>query len=930
MRPLTVLLLCAILTGGSSQISCDPTQLQPDEDSEPGSQFGYSVALSSTETCACIGAPFDSRRGENAGAVYCTRNPLHIDHFFLIYAREPVPGAMCGTAIATVNNKAFVSCPGAEPPTGGSGITYVFEHSGSVWNEVQTLRPNRNTLGLLQSTILSASPGGVFMAAPVASEYVLHGFNEASVSGFDTEPIISTNQVGFRFRVTEPGLVLKELGFPALTELTPYGIRVRDDLTNAVIAQVEFTPLLGQGWRFEELEQEVALREGATYTIAVHNIDFLTGGIFIDPECAFDVVGVELVESLTCTECVSIGNPNASPFPDTPVSDCFVIDLGIMLSGSVKVLNNIDNTFVVTQRLAAPAADVDMTSEFPKDVQVNGNFAIVGAPEVANHGVAYVYRKDENTGLWMLEARLTAIQPLEGDEFGYDVSIREVGDDGLGNDAIAVVGAPGRHGIGSAYVYVHSIADGLWHAVADLNNCITENPVDRFGSSVGVTGDLVLVGSDVGSRICRFEQNRTGPNQWATTGPLVADNHIPGDKFGSVIMFLDDRLIVGASGDDSAYLYDSGQIVPTPDPTDVPTPSPTQPAPQLVATYPADGDIDIGLPLNAIMLQFDCPVERGFDAEINIHSVLTGRMRESLSVQEGDDIAINGNLVTISLLASTIHRTAEVYSVHIDANAFQSIGGLPLEGDLDWQFATESTMPEIYRHGSLDNVRVDTRINLPSTWDTTDDETLAQYRVDVENAVGARHSRINEMRIRDDDGSCPDSECPNGQRSMGLSFVFLASESDTMKSPMALADDLNMQLHNNDKETTIYEGDVAMYSSTDLSATALVTAAPSNLLPLYAIIILVVGGVIVLITVGYCTQKKRKKKTPIMDYRPIGRFGGTVDECCVESVVDYFPREDLQSAISAASSDHREHRKKNNFDSPNRISRSRSEMEVAH
>ncbi len=77
---------------------------------------------------------------------------------------------------------------------------------------------------------------------------------------------------------------------------------------------------------------------------------------------------------------------------------------------------------------------------------------------------------------------------------------------------------------------------------------------DRFGYSVSISGDTVVVGaseddSSTGSAYV-FERNQTGADNWRQVAKLTASDGAAGDRFGISVSISGDTVVVGARLDD--------------------------------------------------------------------------------------------------------------------------------------------------------------------------------------------------------------------------------------------------------------------------------------------------------------------------------------------------------------------------------------------
>jgi len=207
---------------------------------------------------------------------------------------------------------------------------------------------------------------------------------------------------------------------------------------------------------------------------------------------------------------------------------------------------------------------------FGWSIAVSGDTAVVGAPgHTSSQGRAFVYKRlgFPCVNCWALQGSALALStPAPNDKFGNSVAIA--------GDTI-VVGAPGRTISGRVYVFAR--AGTTWSQQAELT---ASHPLigGQFGSSVAVAveGNTVVVGSP--GRAYVFA--RSGTN-WLQQAQLTAIRPDAGDNFGASVAMWDDRVVVGAYGEDSnatgvngnqadnsaigsgaAYMFMPGAIVP--------------------------------------------------------------------------------------------------------------------------------------------------------------------------------------------------------------------------------------------------------------------------------------------------------------------------------------------------------------------------------
>ncbi len=204
--------------------------------------------------------------------------------------------------------------------------------------------------------------------------------------------------------------------------------------------------------------------------------------------------------------------------------------------------------------------------EFGISVSVEGNTVVVGANGAAGFtGSAYVFVKPSTGWASATEtAKLTASDGARSNGFGWSVSVDR--------DTL-VVGADrdddNGSNSGSAYVFVKPSTG--WASATETAKLTASDGAaeDRFGSSVSVDGDTVVVGaygdddsgSDSGSAYV-FLQPSAGWADATETAKLTASDGAGEDYFGRSVSVDEDTVVVGAWGDDdngpdsgSAYVF---------------------------------------------------------------------------------------------------------------------------------------------------------------------------------------------------------------------------------------------------------------------------------------------------------------------------------------------------------------------------------------
>ena len=233
------------------------------------------------------------------------------------------------------------------------------------------------------------------------------------------------------------------------------------------------------------------------------------------------------------------------------------------------------------------------------------------------------------------QAKLTASDAAAGDRFGLSVSIE--GD-------TAVIGAHFDDDAGSlsgsAYVFVRSA--GIWSQQAKLT-AGDAAAGDRFGVSVSIEGDTVVVGAfldgDAGfASGSAYVFVRSGTS-WTQQAKLTASDAAIEDQFGFSVSIEGDTAVVGAFADDdagsfsgSAYVFELAELTP-------------QEAIQVLV-----GDV--------IALNLKTGIENSLDAKLDA------------VVQAIDDLNQNNDVAAINSLQAFINSVEAQRGIHItDAQA---------------------------------------------------------------------------------------------------------------------------------------------------------------------------------------------------------------------------------------------------------------------
>ncbi len=197
-----------------------------------------------------------------------------------------------------------------------------------------------------------------------------------------------------------------------------------------------------------------------------------------------------------------------------------------------------------TETAKLTASDGAAADEFGISVAVHGDIAVIGArQDDTRNGSAYVFTRV--SGVWSQEAKLIASDGAANDEFGISVAV-----DG---DTILVGAHQNDSNKGGAYVFTK--VSGVWKHVAKLT-ADDGAANDEFGISVAVDGDTIVVGAhqdddkdDLSGSAYVFTRDSAGG--WRQREKLTASDGEAGDRYGYSVGVSGDTVVVGAYSDDS-------------------------------------------------------------------------------------------------------------------------------------------------------------------------------------------------------------------------------------------------------------------------------------------------------------------------------------------------------------------------------------------
>lgn len=221
------------------------------------------------------------------------------------------------------------------------------------------------------------------------------------------------------------------------------------------------------------------------------------------------------------------------------------------------------------------ASDRDSGDEFGISTDLDGDYAIVGAyhhdqpqsfgSDKSNAGAAYIYKRTQGgADNWGQVATLKASDFNTNDRFGISVTISgDYAVVGAHNEDENTTGGSTLADAGAVYVFKRTQGgtDG-WGQIKKLV-ASDRGAGDRFGNSIALDGDYLLVGAESedentagGSTLTSagaaymFKRTQGGTDSWGQIKKLVASDRATNDRFGISVAISSDYALVGADKED--------------------------------------------------------------------------------------------------------------------------------------------------------------------------------------------------------------------------------------------------------------------------------------------------------------------------------------------------------------------------------------------
>ena len=248
--------------------------------------------------------------------------------------------------------------------------------------------------------------------------------------------------------------------------------------------------------------------------------------------------------------CIDAGG-NSSSYSNEPLPNGGIINLGAY--GNTQYASKAWGTRdELAKLLASDGAAGDLFGQ----VSISGDYAIIGAYHDDDNGTdsgsAYIFKW--NGSSWTQQAKLTASDGAEGDDFGISVSIS-------GDYAIVGAQADDDNGTSTGSAYIFNRDGTSWNQQAKLvgSDC---DEWDWSGNIVAIDGDYALVGASgqAGKKGAVYVFKRDGTS-WSQQAKLTASDGEALDSFGYGLAIDGDYVAIGAKRWDPPIIWeDTGRV----------------------------------------------------------------------------------------------------------------------------------------------------------------------------------------------------------------------------------------------------------------------------------------------------------------------------------------------------------------------------------
>ncbi len=467
--------------------------------------FGCSLAM--TDSRLLVGACGDNPNGSQSGSVYYFEyNGTYWDEIEVFSPHIGSTDDYFGKSVDILNDIAVIGAPGSENSYNSTGYSCYYELNGNNWNLKRILSPENGSIGDFVGASVSISQDDIFVGCP----------------GQDSQ-------------VENSGIILRY-------EIPEYSVDFHADFRRATAGDTIqfFSGAVGNvteyQWDFDNDDVIDSYDENPQYVYTDQgNYD-----VKLSVRDEFEI------RTMIKEDYIKIRSlwDNEHKLTDNNSLDDYEFGHDIAFDNNNAIVHSIDNSGILPVNKITfltknngtwnqiQSIVIDSSSAGPVDIDINGDYAILGSAYDNNHGYCYVFHNDGST--W---AMIQSLKPFDNAEFarcGTSVSL---------SDSLLVCGAEeGR-------VYVWKIDSGQW--IPDQTIEPSDGLIGQgFGESVDIHNGKIFVGAPYKTNsglsnaglIYLYEADSTGWTETQIISPMEPQTN---DFFGSDMNLYGDYMIIG-------------------------------------------------------------------------------------------------------------------------------------------------------------------------------------------------------------------------------------------------------------------------------------------------------------------------------------------------------------------------------------------------
>ncbi|MFC3194584.1 hypothetical protein ACFODZ_10085 [Marinicella sediminis] len=531
-------------------------------DGEQSDSFGYSVALHGST--ALIGAYNDDDNGNGSGSAYVFGfNGSSWVESQKLTASDGAAVDYFGKSVTIEGDRALIGATHFGHLVSGFGSAYVFDKVGGVWTESQKLTPGDGQINNQFGHALSLSGHSALISAPGHNElgedsgaaYVFNfdGSNWAETQKLQASDAYQGDHFGSSVSITGNTLLV--------------GAHLDHNAGSAYLFEFD-----GSDWQetdhFRSLDSNVHDRFGHSVSLSADRIligafQYHEAGVSSGGALVFEHNGTEWAETSQLLAgdgaARDVFGTSVSIFGQRALVGAPADDNGGRNSGSAYIFDFNGNEWINTHKLLT--SDHSEQDGFGGAVSLYGNTAMVGADnknvQGLRKGAVFVFEFDGSS--WTETQMLEASDGAFDDKFGNALSVH--------HDR-AMIGAyfDDDNGFASGSVYVFDY-DGTSWSETDKLTATDGGAYQNFGKALDLDGQRLIIGApgddSTNSNAGAVYEYQLDNQSWTIKQKLTSSDGQANQFFGSSLSLYQNRLLIGATGDDdrgfgagAAFIFD--------------------------------------------------------------------------------------------------------------------------------------------------------------------------------------------------------------------------------------------------------------------------------------------------------------------------------------------------------------------------------------